>query len=286
VDHRWKILAPVDLGSDAEARVQRALNVARALQGDLTLLHVINERSRRTNPVEWPANALASHRSCAIRRLVLMGSLPETVRRYADDLGADLVTVTAGSYRWWNRLWRRSAAAKIAAATDRPMCVATLSAPTPATPFRSIVCVVALDGTDDPLIRFSEEVAQRCDATLFLLHVIPEVSEGLLAFGVPGIEDRPLSREVAQRRLRDLTSGLSRPHLTTITTGSAYREIANLVREHRADVVITGRRDGALSDLDAGALLSRVSCTVISVPLGSRRLVGSSPVYAGLCDAR
>jgi nucleotide-binding universal stress UspA family protein len=149
--------------------------------------------------------------------------------------------------------------------------------------FRSVLCVVALDGTDDPLIRFSEEVAQRCDATLVLLHVLPEVSEALLAHGFPGIDDRPLGREVAERRLGQLTTGLSRPYLTAITAGSAYRSIANLAREHKADVVITGRRDGPLSvSLDTGAVLSRVSCPVISVPVGSHCAPEASAVHERL----
>ena len=276
--NRWRILAPVDLGSEPERRVEHALNVAEAIQGDLTLLYVVNGHSKRGERVEWPASAMADHRKCDVRRLVLVGSVAETVNRYADDLGADLVTVTAGSSRWWKRLWRRSAAAEIAAASDRPLCFAKLSAPGPTRAFRSILCVVALDGTDDPLVRFSEEVAQRCDATLVLLHVLPEVSEALLAYGLPGIDDRPLGREVAERRLRELTAGLSRPHLTAITAGSAYRSIADLAREHKADVVITGRRDGTLSGLDVGAVLSRVSCPVISVPVGSDSALGASAV--------
>jgi hypothetical protein len=275
---RWKILAPVDLGSDAEARVQNALNVAEAVQGDLTLLYVTNG-SYRAEPIEWPANAMANRGTCHVLRSVLVGPVGETVERYADDVGADLVTVTAGSYRWWNHLWRKPAAAAIADVTDRPVCFTRLTGPPPATAFRSILGVVRLDGTDDALLRFSEEVAQRSEATLVLLHVLPEVSEALIAYGIPGADDRPLSREVAEERLRDLTARLSHPHLTAITTGSAYRSIANLAREHAADVVITGRGDDGFPALDAGAVLSRVSCPVISVPVGSRALVSSSPVH-------
>jgi nucleotide-binding universal stress UspA family protein len=141
--------------------------------------------------------------------------------------------------------------------------------------------VVALDGTDEPLVRFSEEMAQRCDATLVFLHVLPEVSEGLIAYAIPGAVDRPLSREVAGHRLKQLTARLDLPHLMAITTGSPYRSIANFAREHKADVVITGRRDGALSDLDAGALFSRVSRPVISVPVDCHVLRRSSARYRG-----
>src|SRR4051812_37291553 len=59
--HRSKILAPVDLGSEAEARVHHALHVAEALQGDLTLLYVVDGRRKLADPVEWPRNAMARH---------------------------------------------------------------------------------------------------------------------------------------------------------------------------------------------------------------------------------
>jgi hypothetical protein len=145
--------------------------------------------------------------------------------------------------------------------------------------------VVALDGTDEPLVRFSEELARNCDATIVLLHVVPEVSEALLVYGIPGVEDRPLSREVAERRLRDLTAGLSLPHLTSIASGSAYRCIANAAREHNVDVVTTGRqRAGAIADLEPASVLARVSCPVISVPVAShavhRRGVAQTRVRA------
>jgi nucleotide-binding universal stress UspA family protein len=284
---RWKILAPVDLGSDAEARVEYALNVAEAIQGDLTLLYVMNGRLKRAEPVEWPPNAMATHGAGEVRRLVLVGEVAETVGNCAAEMDADLVLVPAGSYRWWNRLRSRPAAARIASSTDRPVWFDQLPIRRPATAFRSVLCVVALDGTDDPLLQFSEEVARRSDATLILLHVVPDVSEALIAYGTPGMDDRPLSREVAEKRLRELTAGLSHPHLTAIATGSAYRSIAKLAREHQADVVITGRRKRAMAGLDAGAVLSWVSCPVIAVPVGAHSAVrrGSGAVARTMAHA-
>ena len=276
---RWKVLAPVDLGSEAEAHVQHALNAAEAVKGDLTMLYVLDGRIRHAEGFEWPANAMAAHRNSAVRRLPVVGSVADTVGRYANDVGADLITVTVGSNRWWNRVWRKSTAAAIARATDRPIYLTDRSAPPLSSAFKSFLCVVALDGTDDPLVRFSEELAQRYDATLVLLHVLPEVNEGLMAYGLLAADDRPLSREVAERRLKELTAGLYCPNLTAITTGSAYRAIEKLRREHEADAVITGRRDGAVSDLDPGVLLSRVPGPVISVRTGSHVLLDSGVLY-------
>jgi nucleotide-binding universal stress UspA family protein len=257
--------------------VQHALSVAEAIQGDVTLLYVIDDRrSKRTEPMEWPANAIVGHAKCKVRRRVLVGSVAETIGRYADDLGADLVTLTAGAHSWWNRLWRRSAAVDIASATDRPVSFARLSGRTTAREFKAILCVVALDGTDDPLVRSSEELARRCDATLVLLHVVPEVSEALIAYGVPGVEDRPLSREVAEHRLRGLSAELSRPHLTATASGSPYRCIENAAREHKSDLVVIGRHGGALSGLNPRSVLARVSSPVISVPVCSHAILGSN----------
>jgi hypothetical protein len=75
--------------------------------------------------------------------------------------------------------------------------------------------------------------------------------------------------------MEEVTSGLSIPHLTAVTIGSAYRSVARFAHEHSADLVITGRLDGALSGLEARALLSRVACPVITVPAGSPFVVGT-----------
>ena len=132
--------------------------------------------------------------------------------------------------------------------------------------------MLSLDGTDEAVIGFSEELAHRCGATLVFLHVLPEVSEALLAYGVMADGDRPLSREAAEQRMTELMRDVSRPHLTAITTGSAYRSIGKLAKEHEADLIITSRRNGALSDFDAGRLLSGVACPVISVAVSSAPL--------------
>jgi hypothetical protein len=99
VFHKWKIPAPVDLRSEAKVRVRHALDVAEALQGDLTLLYVPNGPPQRAVRVEWPGNAMASPDSCEVRRLVLPGS----VRRRSDD------TLTI-----WARTWSFSRPARIA----------------------------------------------------------------------------------------------------------------------------------------------------------------------------
>lgn len=286
VRNTWKILAPVDLGSQAEARVQHALNLAEATQGDLTLLYVIDEDSKRAQPVEWPVNAMMPRCGYNVRRLVLTGRVRETVAEYAETLDADLIAVTTRWGPWWSRLRRKPLVRNTAKPVERAVCLTRLSDPIPTAEFKSIVCVVNLDGAENGLIEFSREMAQRSGATLIYLHVLPEMSEGALAYGVAG-SDRPLGKEVAEDRLRELTARLSVPYLTAIRTGSAYASIAKLAREHKADLVIIGRSEASLSALDPDAVLSRAPCPVMSVPVQTTRPVtGHNVVHSKTAEER
>jgi len=58
VHHRWKVLAPVDLGSEAEAHVQHALNAAEAVKGDLTMLYVLDGRTRHAEGFGRPGSPI------------------------------------------------------------------------------------------------------------------------------------------------------------------------------------------------------------------------------------
>lgn len=265
---RWKTLAPIELDRNAEARVEQAIRVACAVSGDVTLLHVVDDDHPAA---DWPLNALADDRCCVVHRSVLSGSITEVTRRYANDLGADLITLTGGSRRFWKRLWRRSVAADLANSIERPVCLTRIAAGEAPREFSTIISVVELDGTEEALVRFSEALARRCSATLVLLHVLPEISEALLTQGMPGVPLRPLSEDLARRRLGELAAGLSYPHLMSIRSGEESRCVAKAAREHDASVVVIGRRSADAASVTAAEnLLARLSCAVISVPVATQ----------------
>ena len=231
------------------------------------MVHLRNKRSEAVQPVEWPTNAEAADGGLNVRRVAVNGTIRGTFARYADDLGADVITVPAG-YPWWQRLWRTSVANAVAASTDRPICLTNVTGPAPASRVSSILSVLRLDGTDEPVVRFSDELAERCDATLVFLHVLPEVRDAL-PYEVLADWDRPLNRKVAERRMREAMLHVRRPHLTAFAMGALYRNVAKAAKEHNADLVITSRPRGAGYGFDAGALLSKLSCPVISVTADS-----------------
>ena len=147
------ILAPIDLARNAEAQVGYAIAVARSLSSDLTLLYVADplHSSPAGGRIEWPASAVAERLDSRIRRVALRGPAVETVAEYADEAGADMVILTSRHHGRWGRLWTASVAADIVTSTRRPILVtkAKKAGPIPHMPFRRVLSVVSLDGTDE-----------------------------------------------------------------------------------------------------------------------------------------
>jgi nucleotide-binding universal stress UspA family protein len=272
----WKILAPIDLAADSEVRVQHAIQVATALAGELTLLYVVEPGSRQqARKLDWPADALTSDLNGRIRRIVLPGDVAETIGHYADDMNADLVTITSRHYGRWMRFRKDSIAAELMSSTHRTVCVTSTRSLNTDRPFecRRVLCVVALDGTDDPVLLQAQALAERCSGELILLHIVPEIRESVLAYRFAGADDRPLSERVAKQRIGDLSASLSVPHTTSVMTGSAYKCIGAAVQSHRADIVVAARflpEPVQSSGLDLRTIMGRLDCPLISVAAPSR----------------
>jgi hypothetical protein len=140
---------------------------------------------------------------------------------------------------------------------------------------RRVLCVAGLEGQDAGLLQQAQEVAARSGAELILLHVVPEVSEGLLMFGIEGSGGRPLSVQLAREKLAELTASIPMPVTTSVMIGPPAKCIGLAAREHAADLVIAPRvarharfeRGGAYT-ADLGASLSRLNCPMLTVPVG------------------
>jgi nucleotide-binding universal stress UspA family protein len=269
-----KLLVPINLDRDAEAAVQHAIDVATSMRGDLTLLYVIDpSRTRGGRRVEWPRNAMADYPECYIRTVTLSGPVADTVGRYAADIDADLL-ILASRHGGWKRSWTDSVAAGILASTSRPVCVTSTKAIANSRPFRCrrIVCVVALDRTDGPVVRYAEALTNRCRGELLLLHVLPEPAEALFMYLAAEIEHRRILEGSAAQRIGELAAGISCSHSASIAAGSACASISRAVRNYGADLIVAGKpslQSSHDSGLDLGTLLSRLSCPVLSVPTAS-----------------
>lgn len=275
----WKILAPVKLNEHTGPAVEGAVDVANATAAELVLLHVLDRRFyREARRAGWPPQSMGTvDGSTNIQRVVLPGDPATKICHYADFINANMVLMTSSS-RGWTRFWRRSLSAEVLDSTHRPVLVTSRKHIHADYRFRcrKILCVLALDGSDDPIIECATALAARTGAEIAFLHVLPETSEGLLSWGLAG-SDRPLSRAVAIERIRVLGDTLPVPYTTAIVTGALHKNISAVAKQMAADVVLVGRAmPGAWAPgcPDPGAVLAHATCPVLSVP------VSNSPTHA------
>ena len=139
--------------------------------------------------------------------------------------------------------------------------------------YRRIAVAVELAEPDENVIRFLRQAQLAPEATLVFVHVAESAASrwlGEQSLDSESREDRAaleaLSREFAERGIR---SSIRLGH------GDPAREIARIVREEGADLLVTGSHGhSGLSDVVFGATVSRVRhlvrCQVLTVPPARR----------------
>jgi nucleotide-binding universal stress UspA family protein len=160
-----------------------------------------------------------------------------------------------------------------ATATARPLIVAKVAATQP-TAWRDVLCVVNLDGTDSQLIQTASDAAAPSGARLHLVHVVPEVSEGLLAWSLAHA-GRPLSESLARQRILEQASSLPAIYSASVYSGSDQRQLARAARATSADLVVLDADHPNLR-----RLLKRLDCPVLAVRAGSPQRTAPEATHA------
>jgi nucleotide-binding universal stress UspA family protein len=269
-------LAPLDLSGPVGETVDHAVSVAAALSANLSLLYVQAPGSRQK--VKWPdTSPRRLGGDLQICRRVLQGAAAATIARHAAATDSNLILMTSQAYGNWRSLWKTSVTGDVLRLSALPVSIASAINVDRDYRIRShrILCVVGLDGQDAELIWQAQEIALRTRAELVLLHVVPEVSEGLLAYAADW-RIRPLSVPRAERELIELASCLSVAATTLVMSGHPGKRIAQAARERKADLVLISRKHGESaaaygSHLDS--VLPRLHCPLLTVPVDARRPV-------------
>lgn len=272
-----QILAPVDLSNKEDGGIDDALAFARAMDAELTLLHVADHVSIEPGgEADWPASVRASSQSdYDVHHLVRAGNVPETVAGYADFISADFVFMPSANFVKWPGFWHRSTAAEVMKRSRRSICLTNPRSDRTKTafPLRRILCLLNLDGTDGTMVRQAQILAKKFDSELLLMGIIPEVSEGLLIDGIPEM-NRPLSAEAAGERMEILSGRLGVPHTSTLAVGCPYQRVGQAARAYGADLVVASRSmrgSPNLCCLDMRSLLRALPCLLLSVPADAQR---------------
>lgn len=268
----WNFLAPVNLATSPAVQVQSAIEVAAAFDAELTLIHVVEDRTSPPDPrLVWPQNALTGDgRLSCVHRRILHGEVAETITRYAELGGADLVWMATRNCGGWQRYWKRSVTAEVMASIRRPLWLADQRLVDAASKFnfRAILCLLSLDGTDGSVLSHAEELAQRSGGELILLNVVPEYSEPSLYEEIPRKPSRPLSRNLAVEGIHQFGEGLSVPYRTAVMIGTPERCVLRAARAYSADVVVTSSRypvSAYRNRLNVRSVLRKLPCPLVVV---------------------
>ncbi|PPU07911.1 universal stress protein [Xanthomonas arboricola] len=133
-----------------------------------------------------------------------------------------------------------------------------------------VACWITGRETSLESLRDAAALARRRGADLHLLHVVPEISEGLLVDSL--FNDKPLSEDAAASWLGDLVQQLPDEDLRVrihVAVGNPRREIAGLLKRACADVLVVEhdaivRRGVWRSSLQSA--LAKTPCVLICLP--------------------
>lgn len=277
-----RVLAPINLRGDFEQSAQYAVDIAAALEAELTLLHVVNSRriGKRNRGLSWPACAMTrANPPCAVHRAVVHGEVPDAVARYAAFVDASLVVLSGGHRPPWKRLWGGSMTEKILEATNKPVLAGNLG-PGGWPRLKShprILCMLGLaeaDGVEEDrvkeasgLVEYAQSLAEQSGGDLVLYASASPTNEASRPDRA-GSRRRPLSAEAATDRLNRMGAKLRVPHWSMVTTRPPHSGLRAAIRQHEVDLVVALRSDrGGIpgAGFEFGALLRSVSCPLLSI---------------------
>jgi nucleotide-binding universal stress UspA family protein len=224
---KLKMVAPIDLDGFPGAAVRQAMHFANSVGGELEAIELTERSSADRLPV------------------------------------SDLILMTPSEADLSPVAWRTSATRRVLDQSRSPVLIAKVR-PAPrrySFACRNILCLVNLDGMDAAVLYAASDLASRSDARLHLVHVVPEATEGLLAWSItPSI--RPLSESAAIERLRTEAERLPSVTSFAVHIGPLQRNIVRSARETSADLVVVGS-----AAVNVRSLVKGLNCPVLSIPM-------------------
>ena len=290
--HRPSVLCPVDFSQGARAALRMAATLARARGATLDVVYVNDPLLVAAAAAAWNRAALGAASEQELARFVAralgpradqtlatryhtaLGRPSTEVLRTAARLGSDLIVAGSRGLHGPTRVLLGSTTATLL--HRAPVSVLAVPSPQPSSAgagrsrparVRTVLAAMALGRRAADDVRRAAEVARQYQASLVLLHVVPQPS--LPAWLSVDLEAH-LARAVAQARrtLDRLASDLvDVPVTVDVRVGHAAEAIGDAARTHAADLIVMLRRArGTVFGQPAGACTYEVLCHA-SVPV-------------------
>lgn len=306
-----RILVPLDGSPLAEGILPEVAELARLQGAEIMLLRValahtfpgVDATDAQVHAVEEAEGYLAGverqlvAQGITVSRAVRYGHAAGEILDHAQARDAGLIAMSTHGRSGVVRLVLGSVAEAVLRASPVPVLLLRSRAPVPSqageaargvttevparpaelpTPtFRHILCPVDFSADSDRAMEYAEELAQRFQADLTVLHVVYDPLD-ITCSHIPHPPLEQLREEmiregekILQRRMRRRLRFLPRAK-STVVAGPPYRQIIRYAQEHHADLIVMGTQGlTGLDRLIMGSTAERVvrtaPCPVVSI---------------------
>lgn len=274
-----RVLFPTNF-SDACLRAGRAIaQLAERCLLQITIVHVMKPGGKvRRAQSELLSFLAETDDYCHNERMLLESGDPvAAVTELCRQGHVDLVMAPSSGRQGVQGLLGRSFRAQLLGQCAVPLWTAggQVSAATLGHPLRTVACLVDFDDAPAGFLRLAAAFAERFQARLRVLSVVPSIDDGTL--GSVLTSDAPLLPEHAVTRIQDMLAGQAGLDID-IAVGSRAHGLRRLLTRGPADLLFVGpRRASGGSWLPGFARdLDRLRCPVVCIDGAAARFPGWS----------
>lgn len=268
------LLLPVDFSELNLAAAQYALQIARAGEPKVTLLHV-KTRAAGTDSADDNAKDISERlhqllRGLHVQDVVIEGDPGEAINEHARRQNVDLIIMPTRGLGAVRRFLLGSVTAKVLYDAACPVLTFVANETVPAQPepeFRRIACAIDLRPDALRVMRWAGAIAATCKASLTIVHATPQLEP---VIGI--VHDDEWCNHLAKvlgAEIEKLKSEASVDAPVRLIGGEPARTVAETTSELGADLLVIGRPSphGLLGRLrtHSYAIISQAPCPVLSV---------------------
>ncbi len=255
------LLFPVASAAEGREGLHSVVQVAKALAGKLTLLRLVDPfREGGPKPVGEEAALIGIGEFGLIEQQIRIqghSDMAGGIATFAASEGMDAI-VLPGRRRSWigTRSGNDDLVRRLASESPCPIWLTGVDrAESYQSTFgvRRILC--AISGRDHAVLEKAAHLSEQLGAELFVLHVVPEVHEGLLAYGFDN--HVALSAKTGMELIAAMQRQCGTNGQPIVEIGKKTKCIAKVSRTLGADLIVTGRRERPLLKQHAGIAVVR-----------------------------
>ena len=245
------LLFPAASAAEGKEGLGRAAQVAKALAAKLTILRVVDPfRDGGPKPVREEAESMGAGRfglSGLEVRVQANSDLAAGIMRFATTEAVDAIVLPPRKRSWIEgRSGNDDLVRRLAGEGPCPIWLTKPdqegSTQDPLHVGR-ILCPVS--GRDHKVLEIAALLSDRLGAELFVLHVVPEIQEDLLAYGFD--EHVALSADNGMELLAGMQRTCGTNGQPIVEIGNKTKSISKVSRALGADLVVTGRRESPIT---------------------------------------